>query len=415
MSRSHKYSPLFFRLSILLVVVMVSTACRTGQAVPETQGPRTYADPVLANTALGLDLYRHVSESDGNIVYSPLSISMALAMTQAGARGETAEQIAGAIRFDGDSAALEQGYGRLTGLFEHDDAGELSVSLANSLWVQMGLSYGIDFLQTLERSYDSEMRQVDFRADPEESRRLINAWVAENTRDLIDELLPRGIIRPQTRLVLVNALYFKGAWVHAFPEGNTRPAPFHIADKQTSEVPMMRQKAQLRHRTSGDHDIVELPYADGDFSMVVIMPKRTTTAHFLSQTTPGALQELFDGLELGRVQLGLPRFDVTSPIPLRETLIAVGMPLPFDPDQADFSPITREEQLYLDNVVHEATITVDEKGTEAAAATAAIIAVESEGPPEKVVNITFDRPFVFFLRDRQTSAVLFMGEIVDPS
>ncbi|MBA2664787.1 MAG: serpin family protein [Bradymonadaceae bacterium] len=399
----------------LLSLLITAAGCRTGQAPPDRPGgPTMHADVVSANSALGLDLYGHLGAGNQNLVYSPLSISLALGMSYAGARHETADGIAQAMRSSG-GAQVHAHYGALVQSLqvEGEKDTDPTLLLANSMWVQMGLSTGVDFLQTIEQTYRSEMRSVDFVASPEESRQLINSWVEARTRELISDLLPSGIIRPTTRLVLVNALYFKGSWANPFSEERTRTQSFHAPARGPIEVPMMHQQSRLRHARSKAHDVVELPYANSSVTMLVVMPKQGSPVDLLGELTPASLSTLAAGLEAGEVALGLPRFEVRSPIRLNEPLIAMGMALAFDPDQADFSPITRDARLFISEFVHEATITIDERGTEAAAATAAVIGLESA--PSKIVEITIDRPFAFFLRDTTTGAVLFMGQVYDPS
>lgn len=402
-------------LVVMTLCLAVTTGCRTGQAAPESPGPKApYADVVTANTAFGLELYPHVRGSAPNLVYSPLSISTALAMSYAGARHETAAQIARALQVTNEADLIHRGYGGLARTLSDQNVDSLSINLVNSLWIQGGISYGMDFLQVLEREYRSEMRQVDFQSEPEAAREIINEWVSERTRELIPNLLSPDVITGETRLVLVNALYFKGEWARGFSKEATSPGPFYLTPNKSVEVPMMRQESSLRHESSRDHDIVELPYANSTMSMVLVVPKRSSTREFLGASTAASLNALFDGLKSGKVDLTMPKFQVRSPIALKGALAAMGMRAPFDPDQADFSPITRDISLYISHVAHEATITVDEIGTEAAAATA-VVMVPTSANIAKPVKITFDRPFVFFLRDRDTGAILFMGELQDPS
>lgn len=406
-----KFTVRLVAIAFLLTTTLVATTgCRTVPTAPEA--PQAYSNAAIATTALGLQLFENLEDADENVVYSPVSISAALAMTHAGARGDTARQILETLNFEGDGQGFHRAFGALTRSLSERDSEGLKLRLANSLWIQGGLSYGIDFLEVLEREYSSEMRQVDFASEPEAAREVINTWVEERTEELISELLPQGVVTADTRLVLVNALYFKGAWASPFQLESTRPGSFRTPEG-TVEVPLMRQQGRFRHQSTAEKDVIELPYQDNEFSMVLVVPREGTPSNFLRQATPESLATLMESLESGTVNLSMPRFNVRSPINLSGILAQMGMPMAFDPDQADFAPITRDLSLYLSAVVHEATITVDESGTEAAAATAAIIGITSA--PTEVTTIEIDRPFVFFLRHQETGAVLFMGQVVDPN
>ncbi len=392
---------------------MMTTACRTAETVPDAP-PATFATPADATNAFGLDLFGQLSDLDENIVYSPLSISTALAMTSAGARGETAREILDALRVDDEAGPIHHKFGQLIADLQQEDQQTLLV-LANSLWVQRDRAYGIDFLEILEEDYRSEMRQVDFEQNPEEAREVINQWVEERTRELIPEILPRGSVGSLTRLVLVNALYLKAGWQSPFSKESTSEEDFTLPGGTTVQVPMMRQQSELRYLRTDDVKAVELPFDDSSLSMVAVSPEEISPAEFLGQLTPTRLNELFEEMEIGEVRLGLPRFEMNYPIQLRDMLQEMGILLAFDAEVADFAPITRDEPLEIADVYHDSTISVDESGVEASAATAVVMrTISAPAQPPEIVPITFDEPFAFFIRDRDSGAILFIGQVVDP-
>ncbi len=400
------------------LAVLLSLAFGVGCTTPAAEEPEpseAYGDAATAVNAFAFSLMGEL-DSGENQVFSPFSIATTLAMVSAGTRGPTQEEFHEVLFFDADAANIHDAYGDLISQVVMDGGEEgPTVLVANSLWVQMGMSYGIDFLNTLEESYGSEMREVDYISDAEGARGLINQWVAAQTRDLIDELLPRGILSNLTRLVAVNALYVKASWQVPFEESDTRDEPFTTAAGTTVEVPMMRREGSMRYLKNSRFEAVELGYEGADLILLMVAPQRQRVPEFLTGLTAASFAELREELDSGQVRLGLPRFSLDVPTGLRESLIDLGLERAFDAETADFTPISRDEDLFLHDVVHQATFDVDEKGTEAAAATAAIIGIESMPDPDAFEDITFDEPFAFFLIDGGSGAILFLGQVLDPS
>ncbi len=393
---------------------------------------RQPADPALAAqaaaavNAFGADLYaRLAGDGSENLVCSPASIVLALAMTRAGALGATATELDAvlhAAELGADPAALHPGMNALTaelearsGTFEAmGDPVTVELSIANSLWGQDGLAWGEAFLDLLGAQYGAGMRLVDYVSDPEGARGAINDWVADETKDRIPELLGQGTITPASRLTLVNAVYMKAPWLEPFAEGSTAPGPFTTAAGETVEVPTMRASRMLAHAAGDGWQAVDLPYAGGALSMLVVVPDAGELAAVEALLADGLLDDAVRGLAGRQVNLGLPRFDLETKVELSTVLAALGMPSAFDPSSADFSAMTTDEELFIGVVIHQANITVDEQGTEAAAATAVGMRATS-APMDPPVELTIDRPFLYAVRDTVTGAVLFLGRVSDPS
>jgi serpin B len=309
-------------------------------------------------------------------------------------------------------SALDQALAGRSGTFPSGDGTMLPVTLriANAPFAQRDLTLEKPFVDALGARFGAGLRLVDYKADPDAVRILINEWVAEQTEQRIPALLSPGIIDTLTRLVLVNAIYLKAPWREPFAEAATGPAPFTLADGSAVEVPTMAGK-RVRPYADGDGwRAVELAYVGGSLAMTVIVPD--DLAAFEARLNAALIEEIVAGLAPVSVDLTLPTFDLETKVDLPDVLAAMGMPDAFDPDLADFRGITTEERLFIAAVVHQANIDVDEKGTEAAAATAVVMAGTS-GPPREV-SLRVDRPFLFALRDTDTGAILFLGRVADP-
>ena len=379
------------------------------------------ADPTAATAAVnafGADLFELLAAKDpnANLVFSPASIAIALAMTSAGAKGQTLDEIDGVLHIT-DPAGIHRSMNGLAAAFDAcnktkslaaeggDGSHEVKVSITNSLWSQDGLTLTPAFLDTLSAEYGAGVETVDYAGDTEAARVAINDWVADATEDRIPELLDEGVLTADTLLTLVNAVYLKANWANEiYPEATTG-TPFTTAAGDTVTAQMMRTGGDLPYAEGDGWQATALPYAFGDLDMVFAVGDAAATP------LPDAAV-LFPQLATRTVQLGLPRFDFATNTTLGDTLAAMGMSTAFS-DTADFSGITTDAQLFITDVVHQANITLDEKGTEAAAATAAVMAGTSA--PTDVAVVTLDRPFTFWLRHTATGAVLFMGRVNDPT
>lgn len=372
-------------------------------------------------SAFALDLYAALSEgNDDNLVFSPYSAAVALAMTREGARGQTATEMDAVLHADlagGDLAAvfnaLEQSLAAIPGEYpQGEDTIELELATANQLFGQSGFGFDEAFLGQLAAEYGAGMRLVDYENEPEPARQLINEWVGEQTRDRIPELIPQGVIDELTRLVLTNAIYLKAPWMLPFEEAATSDGVFTRLDGSEVTAPFMRQQASFRHAAGDGYSLVELPYVGGQLSMLVLVPDEGRFAEVEAGLDAAGVAALRDSLVGGEVVLALPRFEFRTQSALKPILADLGMPTAFTGD-ADFSGITSEAELLIQDVLHEAFISVDEEGTEAAAATAVVVGLTSA--PAEPVELTVDRPFLFLIQERETGATLFMGRVTDPT
>lgn len=395
-------------MKLFMVALAVAMA-----GVPVCRG--SAGDAAGGINALACDLYGRLRTDEGNLFFSPYSLSTALAMTWAGARGATEQEMARTLHFDADQGRLHAAYGQLLERLNaggRPDAFELDV--ANRLWGQSGYPILPAFQETVKRFYGADLAPADFRGDADGARGEINAWVAQKTRDRIRDLVPPGILSELTRLVLVNAIYFKGDWARTFETNATTAQPFTLAGGGRADTPMMRQVERFRHAEAGGVQVLELPYKGQALSMIVLLPRAADGLKALEDAlTPANLRRWTDALESKRVDVWLPRFTATARFALSKTLGELGMPGAFTPD-ADFSGMTGGQDLYITEVLHQAFVDVNEQGTEAAAATAVVMQELAMRPRELPVEFKADHPFVFLIRDNSSGAVLFLGRLVNP-
>lgn len=373
---------------------------------------------VADTTAFGLDLYAKLGAVPGNVFFSPYSISTALALAMAGARGATAEEMAGALRLRLPPASVHGAFARLTSDLRSADRPRRSeLHTANAVWLRQHYSFGADFLQAARESYQAAAQAVDFQGAPDAARRTINAWVERETRHRIKDLLPERAVTVDTVLVLTNAVYFKGGWHHTFAKGRTTPGDFSLGDREgrRRQVPLMHQETQFRHLDGDDFQAIELPYDAGEMSMIVLLPRRVDGLADLERTiTPARLAEWLAGMSPTRVALTLPRFKFTVGVDLKAPLMNLGMRLAFSVDDADFSGMVPRRRVWLSAAVHKADVDVTEAGTEAAAATG-VAAEALSAKPRPAAVFRADHPFFFVIRDHRTAAWLFAGRLADPA
>jgi serpin B len=392
------------KLAVSLAVLLSSQAANAAPPVPP--------EVVKGNTAFAQDLYGKLATEPGNLFFSPASISTALAMTYAGAKGDTAKQMAKTLHFDLAGKAHHDGYGALLARLSSSGEGVPQLAIANRVWSQKGMSVEADFLSVTKDSYGAGLELVDFMHGSEPARLSINGWVESKTNGKIKDLLVPGVLTADTRMVLTNAIWFKGMWATAFAKKDTTDDPF-ASGSTSKKVPTMHATMHARYGVVDGVELLELPYKSKDsdraMSMVIALPKA------------GEMGKLDKGMKLGtwtdslyarEVIVSLPKFKITQSIGLGGTLSKMGMPLAFDEAQADFSGISRKEKLHIDKVIHKAFVDVNEEGTEAAAATAVVIGTESASVP---AAFKADRPFAFYIRDQKTGTVLFLGRITDPT
>jgi serine protease inhibitor len=364
-----------------------------------------------------LDLFGRL-EKQGNLFFSPASISTALAMTYAGARGQTAEQMAKVLHFQLDPKRLHPAFAAL--LWEMQGQGKPSgcrLSIANALWGHKDTHFLPEFLQETNDNYGAALQQVDF-AKAEDARRTINGWIAQHTADKIKDLLEPGDVTPATRLVLTNAIYFKGDWLRPFKGEDTHNQPFHVTKTKDESVSMMHQTGQFLHFTDEEKtfQLLEMPYKDSELSMALLLPAQVDgLAQLEKKLDAELLAKWLEKAEPTKVQLTLPKFTMRSRLPLADRLKAMGMTAAFRPEEADLTGMTHDKPpLYLSAVIHEAWVDVNEKGTEAAAATAVIARAASAAVQEKLIVFRADHPFLFLIRDTRSGSILFLGRVSNP-
>ena len=372
---------------------------------------------VDGNGTFAFDLYQALKDSDDNVFYSPYSISLALAMTYAGARGETEQQMADTLHFILSQNQLHPAFNRLDqelskrgeGAKGKDGEG-FRLNIANAIWGQKDYEFLTQFLDVLAENYGAGLRILDFIKSPEDSRITINDWVSDETEDRIKDLIPQGAIDSITRLVLTNAIYFNAAWQFPFNEDATADGTFYLLHGGEIVVPMMKQTESFGYAEGDGYQAVELPYDGHDLSMVILLPRSDQFEAFEDSISYQSVQGILSNLESREVNLTMPKFEFESEFSLAKTLAAMGMPLAFSAN-ADFSGMTGNRDLFIDEVIHKSFVSVDEAGTEAAAATAVIMKLTAI--PGMPVNVTIDRPFIFLIRDIDTGAILFVGRVLN--
>ena len=382
---------------------------------------------VNANNKFAFELYSELNKGQtGNIFYSPYSISAALAMTYEGAKGQTADEMKSVFHFPANSILRPNFAAIYNGINKGNKEYELRTG--NALWVQQDYPFLKDYTGRVEKYYGGKAANVDFVKETEKSRQTINSFIEEQTNDKIKELIPPGILDPYTRLVLTNAIYFKGTWEWEFDKGDTREQDFKITPSNVVKTPTMYMKperARFNYADLGNLQILELPYKGNEVSMLVLLPKQGEEYDFETRKPINSDYTLKD-IELSSEKLSeykskmketkmdsisIPKFEFDTKYSMGGTLSALGMPTAFSYN-ADFSGMTAEEKLLISAVIHQAYVKVDEKGTEAAAATAVVMKVTA-AMPRNVFRA--DHPFIFIIQEKSTGNILFIGRVTDPT
>lgn len=359
-----------------------------------------------------LNLYRRLAATEGNVAFSPHSICTALGMALKGARGETAAALSGVLnapedpaQYDGEMDALQ------TSLRAISSHGGPWMQISNRMWPQEGFYIREAYENALQRVFDADVQPVDFKADAEAARQMINQWVALATVNRIKELLPSGVLNSLTRLVLTNTIWFKGKWALAFKAEETQDAAFYAGTAPVN-VPMMKQNGDFLYADAASFQALEMPYIGDRVAMLVLLPRERNGIGALEQKLDGTLlKQCIDNLKKTKVDVSIPRFTAQQNADLTKILSAMGMGIAFT-GNADFSGITGARELHISAVVHEAVVEVNEEGTEAAAATA-VVMLKTASRRQPVFRA--DHPFIYIIRDRQTGTILFMGRFAKPS
>lgn len=387
---------------------------------------------VQSNNGLAVALYRELAKQGGagdNLFFSPMSVSAALMLTYEGSRGDTQAAFEKILMLDSADNRLDahKSYAGVLGRLTADENAPYELSIANALWAEQTMPLSDSFIQTLQTHYAASLESVDFKGDADNQRNRINAWVSDRTRDRINDLLPEGSVNGMTRVVLANAMYFKGPWTHEFKKRHTQDAAFYLlpdsagGDAKEVSVPMMRHyPTGFRYAEMDGYAALSLPYKKGDLSMVVLLPDdRAGLPALEGKLDTEMLSNTFASMKYEKVHVWLPKWETTQDYSLVEALEAMGMAVGFDQTAANFSGMNDSSgngDLFISDVFHKAFIAVDEAGTEAAAATAVIMERKSESREEvKIYKFRADHPFVYIIRDERTGAILFMGRVTDPS
>ena len=369
-----------------------------------------------AQNRFAVDLYKQLAAQPGNLFFSPYSLYSALTMSFAGARGATAGEMIKTLHLPYTSEKIHQVMNGLTQrLLSAAKIGDIELfkfTIANAVWAQAGYPFRQDYLDTLSANYAAGLKIVDFRENAETSK-MINDWVSEQTNERIKQLIQKEALTPATRLVLTNAIYFKASWASQFKEKDTTDAPFYLQDESSQMVPMMFQQADFDYVRNQQFDAVELPYEGGNFSMVLLMPKGESLSEFEKGLNPEILNIFGSDKPPAKIKLFVPKFGMEQNYSLVETLKKLGMQSAFE-DSADFSGMTGSKDLKITDVVHKTFLQVNEGGTEAAAATGVVIGLTSAMPPEDIIEMRFDHPFLLMIRDNNTGALVFFGRYMQP-
>jgi serpin B len=421
-------SPHFFKIFILTTVLsLFVSACGPSEAIAKSDlgrvtAPEISPDEIQAlvenNNAFGFDLYQSLQTQGRNLIYSPYSISLALAMTYAGARGETESQMAQTLHFLPQDQ-LHSAFNTLDlqlaerGKAQSKDETLLQLNIANAVWAEQTYPFLQGFLDTIALNYGAGIRLADFINQYEAARKEINNWVSDQTDGKIKDLIPEGVLNADTRMALINAIYFKANWLIPFNPDSTQDAPFHLLDGSEVTVPLMNQDAFIPYAKGDGWQAIELAYQGKTAAMDFIVPDEGRFEEVESSLDYETASTILPSLQPTSVKLALPKFKFESEFGLADQLTALEMRDAFDPDKADFSGMTERDDLYISAVVHKAFVAVDEKGTEAAAATAVIVGVTSA--PMLDVTLTIDRPFIFLIRDIPTGQILFLGRVLNPA
>lgn len=374
------------------------------------------------NNAFALGLYGQLRQQPGNLLISPLSVRLALGMAYAGARGETAAQIRDALRVSSSDEALHLAFAETIQHLNAAGGGRYEMAVANALWGRDGAPLQPGFVDLIARHYEGSMNVADFRHGAEAARVAMNQWVEEKTRHRIRDLIPPGGLDAATRMVLVNAVYFKGTWVLQFPKEFTRDEPFYLEGGGTVRAPLMLQEDDVGYLHGDGYQALDLAYRGNDLSMLVLLPDRKDGLRDLEKRLSARMiHDCVAQMSAREVTFLIPRFKIVwGTTDLTGPLTALGMPLAFSRVEADFSGINgqappRGDWLFISAVLHKTFVEVNEEGTEAAATTASIMFLGSVEPTPPVPIVRADHPFLFAIRDRRTGAILFLGRMADPT
>jgi len=404
----------------ILIGLSFISSCKSKTKITDSRNPMRESATISAiseaNNEFALSLYKKIGEDEKNIVFSPYSLTSALAVTYAGARGNTAKEMAEVLWFPENQALFHPAYKAFTDsiLLTGNEKGT-EFRIANALWVQDDYKLRQDFLDLAESCYKAKAENVNFKVpeELEKTRQKINKWIEDVTNNKIQNLIGQGVLKELTRLVITNAIWFNGNWVKPFDTSSTSPSVFHISSEKSVSTDFMHQKTDVGYYEDTEIQALEIPYKGGKKSMLIILPKETDGWRLVGRVlTAERLKIISQGLEVKEVDMAIPKFKYESQFNLKETLMLLGMKEPFS-NFADFSGMTDANDLKIDEVIHKAFIEVNESGTEAAAATAVIMILKSAFGEQQIKFIA-NHPFIYFITDKTTGGIVFMGRLVNP-
>tara|TARA_Y100000310_G_scaffold332712_1_gene408812 strand:+ start:215 stop:1474 length:1260 start_codon:yes stop_codon:yes gene_type:complete len=408
-------------IALLMVAIVTATAVLFLFPYQPDQPPKTddtgstqqgIQQVVNANNQFAFDLYSELDKSEqGNVFYSPYSVSAALAMTYEGAKGQTADEMKSVFHFP-ESNILRPNFAAIYNEINRENKA-YELKTGNALWAQYDYQFLEDYTSRVEKYYGGKVANLDFKQETGKSRQMINSFIEEQTNDKIKDLIPAGVLSPMTRLVLTNAIYFKGTWEWEFDKSDTREQDFRITPTNAIKTPMMYMKpdkAKFNYADIEDLQILELPYKGGKISMLILLPTENLDSIEPSLTAEKLTEYKARMSETKLDSISFPKFEFDTKYFMKETLSAMGMPTAFG--NADFSGMDGTKNLLISQVIHQAFVKVDEKGTEAAAATA-VVMKESMAMPRNVFRA--DHPFIFIIQEKETENILFMGRVTDPT
>ena len=424
------------KILILVTMIVLLTGCTpsANDAIPAEEAKSSISrnnNPevseanltqlVQGNTRFGMNLYYSLQQGGENIIFSPYSISVALAMAQAGSQGETLQQMNDVLSF---SLPFEDLHPAINALQlelnnrENSDYEEgkkdFELNIVNSIWGEKTYTFLPEYLDLLAENYGAGLRLADFINQPDASRKEINQWVSNQTNDRIQDLLPENTITDLTRLVLTNAIYFKASWLHQFEPGMTQDGHFTLLNGEIVQLPMMHQIETFGYAREDGYQLISLPYEGNKLSMLIILPDENNFAQVEKAIAELDIQNLVRSVSYAQLDLRMPKFKIESSFGLADYLDAMGMGDAFIPGVADFSGMDGTRDLFISAIQHKAFIEVDETGTEAAAATAVVVGIESM-PIDEPIKVSIDRPFIFMITDNKTGSILFMGRVMNPA
>ncbi|MCK4555225.1 MAG: serpin family protein [Candidatus Aenigmarchaeota archaeon] len=402
-----------------IFLVVIASGCTNTEApvvVDSSATPEDVNSVVNANNQFAFDLYSEFKDEEDNVFFSPYSISTALAMTYEGAKGETAKEMQTVLHIPEDSTIRMPAFARIYNEINKGDK-KYKLSTANALWAQKDYGFLNEYTNNVEQYYGGKVTNLDFVGDTENSRQTINKWVEDQTNDKIKDLIPQGVLNALTRLVLTNAIYFKGTWAMQFDEKNTVDEEFTTSSGQTSKVPMMSltgDDAKFNYAETNEAQILEMSYDGDELSMLILLPKENNLGAFEEALNSEKISEFKSMFKEQRVDVYIPKFKFETKYFMVETLKNMGMPTAFT-GAADFSGMDGTKSLYIAEVIHQAFVEVNEEGTEAAAATAVLMERSSSFNKPKIPIFRADHPFIFIIQQKSTGNILFLGRVSDPS